>query len=340
MSSRVIRTVIRFIYVLFIILFIQDVKAQKTDKVFLLNGDILTGEIKSLNLAKLKYDMDGPGIIEIKWEMVKSIWSLREFEIVLQSGEVIVSKLDSVFFSNKSITVYDIVEIFPIKKRIIKRLSGNVNAGFNYNKSSEILEFNFSGGINYRIPKLELNLSTSSFITNTSDDSSLTKEQDVKFATIVYFGKKNLTGGGLEWQQNSELGIANRFLLNGYIGRVLIVDNHNRMIASSGLSLNREQSITSSDYTTNLELPLVVAYKRFFYSTPKQSIDARFSTYPSLSEWGRIRLEFSLNTSIEIFKDFIAGVTFYDKFDNRPPEGAASKNDFAVAFTLGFKFNN
>jgi hypothetical protein len=339
LTSSVIRKFAKYLPVLIFTFFILEVNGQKTDKVFLLNGDILTGEIKNLKLAKLKYDMDGPGIIEIKWEMVKSIRSERQFEIVLQSGEVLVSKLDSIFFSSHSIAVDNIVEIYPMRKKILKRISGNVNAGFNYNKSSEILEFNFSGGIVYRIPKLELSLTTNSFITNTSDTGSLTKEQDVKYTTIVYFGKKYLAGGGLEWQQNTELGIANRFSLNGFIGKVLILDNHNRMTASSGLSLNKEQSVTSTDYSTNVELPIILVYKRFFYNTPRQSIDTHFSTFPSFTEWGRIRLEFSLNTSIEIFKDFLVGVTFYDKFDNRPPEGAASKNDFAVAFTLGYKFN-
>ncbi len=42
--------------------------AQKTDKVSLKNGDIVTGEIKTLKFGKLRFDMTGPGIIEIKWE--------------------------------------------------------------------------------------------------------------------------------------------------------------------------------------------------------------------------------------------------------------------------------
>ena len=40
----------------------------------------------------------------------------------------------------------------------------------------------------------------------------------------------------------------------------------------------------------------------------------------------------------EIFKDFNVGLTFYDLYDNRPPEGAVSKNDFGVNTTLGYVF--
>src|SRR3954464_12335090 len=83
----------------FFLIFIASATAQKTDKVFLLNGDQLTGEIKSLNLAKLRVDIDGPGIIDIKWEKVKMIRSARIFEMVLQNGQVLLGTPDSLFFS-------------------------------------------------------------------------------------------------------------------------------------------------------------------------------------------------------------------------------------------------
>jgi hypothetical protein len=150
------------------------VHAQKTDKVFLLNGDQLTGEIKSLNLAKLRVDIDGPGIIDIKWEKVKMIRSNRVFEMVLQSGEVLLGQPDSLFFSSRQIEVDDIVEMYPIRKKILKRLNGNFSTGLSYTKSSDVFEFNFSGAINYRIPKLESSLTANSYITNKADDSLYT----------------------------------------------------------------------------------------------------------------------------------------------------------------------
>jgi len=37
--------------------------AQKTDKVYLKNGDVVTGEIRSMKLAKMSFDMNGPGLL-------------------------------------------------------------------------------------------------------------------------------------------------------------------------------------------------------------------------------------------------------------------------------------
>ena len=267
------------------------------------------------------------------------IRSARIFEMVLQNGQVLLGTPDSLFFSFNEIEVDDIVEMYPIRKRLLKRLNGNFSTGLSYTKSSDVFEFNFSGAINYRVPKLESSLTANSYINNKADDTLYTNEQDVKFTTIAYFGKFFLSGGAFEWQQNSELGLKNRFAVSGYYGKVLAVDNHNRLSTYTGLSANQEQSIQSSVYKSNLEVPLVVSYKRFFYSSPKQSIDANFNAFPSLSDWGRVRLEFSVATSTELFKNFNSGINFYYKYDNRPPEGAPSTNDFAINFNITYKFN-
>ena len=79
-------------------------------------------------------------------------------------------------------------------------------------------------------------------------------------------------------------------------------------------------------------------FKKFRYSSPKINIDAEYIIFPGLSDWGRIRMNFQLKTSIEVFKDCMVGFTFYDNFDNRPSSTAASKNDFGITFTVGYEF--
>jgi hypothetical protein len=82
----------------------------------------------------------------------------------------------------------------------------------------------------------------------------------------------------------------------------------------------------------------IIQYKRFRYTSPKISVDAQYVIYPGISDFGRVRMDFQLNTKIEIFKDFNVGLVFYDVFDSRPPAGAVSKNDFGINFTIGYEF--
>ncbi len=295
--------------------------SQKTDKVSLKNGDVLTGEITGLSLAILTYKMDGPGTIEIKWEEVTALKSDKIFEISLRNGLVVVGRVDSVFLATYHVTLDDIVDLAPIKSKFIRRLSGDIAIGFNFNKSSNALQFNLGSTVVYRIPKMELGIKLTSVLSNNKNDSSLSKKQDLILNMLNYFNNHYFIISQLGWQQNTELGLSNRFLLNGAAGKDLLVNNHNRLMAAGGLSLNMEESIESQAYVGKIDGLALLQYRRFYYSTPELLLNTSLVVYPGLTEWGRVRLEFNFSGSVEIVKDFSIGLTFYDNYDNRPPKG-------------------
>ena len=312
--------------------------AQKTDKVFLKNGDEITGEIKKLKYAKLSFDMTGPGVIEIKWEEIVDVVSDKTFKLTLRSGEVILTTFDSIFSNRSDLVLDDIVEIIQIMDKFLQRIEGDITLGFNYNKSNNSANFNFSNTITYRRPKTEVSFKFNSVLSKTKTDSILSKKQDASLNYYRDLKRSFVLFSNLGWEQNTELGLANRFLYKGGSGKILVNNNHQRLMTGIGLSYNVEQSTTNSDYNSNLESLITIQFKQFRYSTPKVSIDANFTILPGLSDWGRIRMDLQLNMRYEIFKDFNVGLTFYDLYDNRPPEGAVSKNDFGVNTTLGYVF--
>ena len=312
--------------------------SQKTDKVYLRNGDVITGEIKSMKLAKMSFDMDGPGTISIKYEHIVRFTSDKVFEVTFRWGTIVVSQIDSQFFVTYHATFDDIIEIVTIKGKFLQRLSGDLSIGFNYAKSNGIFQLTLGGQVTYKVPKRETGIKVNSVITSHNADVNFSKKQDATLSHMRDLHKKFYFGGDLGWQQNSELGLANRFLINGIVGIQGIADNHNRLLAATGLSLNTEQSSESNMHTTNLDALISIEYKRFFYSTPKFNLNTKLSAYPGLSEWGRVRVEYDLDFSFEIIKDFSVGLTFYENYDSRPPVGAVSKNDFGINFNLSYLF--
>jgi hypothetical protein len=189
--------------------------AQKTDKVYLRNGNMLTGEIKSMKFAKLLFDMDGPGKIDIKWEYIVKIESNKTLQITLWNGEVYVTTMDSLFSVVPFTTLNEIVEIVRIKDKFIKRLDGSVNLGFNYAKSSDNAQFTFSSTTTYRKPKTEVTLKLNSVLTHNSSDTMLSRKQDA--AIDLYRKLKNsfYVNSLFGWQQNSQLGLKSRFFFIG-----------------------------------------------------------------------------------------------------------------------------
>ena len=327
------------IFGLIILLMLSEIGlAQKTDKVTLRNGNMLTGEIKSMKFAKLLFDVDGPGKIDIKWEYIVKIESNKTLQITMRNGDVYVTTMDSLFSVAAYAMLDDIVEIVRIKDKFIKRLDGSVNLGFNYAKSSDNAQFTFSSTTTYRKPKKETTLKINSVLTHNSADTVVSRKQD---ATIDYYRKlKNswYANALFGWQQNSQLGLKSRFLLSGSGGKIIINSNQQRLLTGGGLAFNLEDRGDSTSYKSNLESLFMIQYKKFRYIFPKISIDAQYILYPSISNWGRVRMDLQVNTSYEFFKDFNVGLSFYDSYDNRPSSKAASSNDFGINFTIGYIF--
>ena len=311
--------------------------AQKTDKVFLKNGDVVTGEIISLKLAKLSFDMNGPGKISIKWEEIVQITSNKIFQVSLQDGSVLITKLDTFFFE-KHVILDDIVEIVQIKNKFLKRMEGDVNLGFNYTKSSDILQFNLNTSITYRQPKMEANLKLNNVLSKSSSDTITSKKQDATISGLRRLKQRYYLMSNLGWEENTQLGLVNRVLVSGVGGKIFLNDNQQRLLSGVGLSYNQEESSDTNIPKKNLEALIMVQFKKFRYSSPKINIDAEYMIFPGLTDWGRVRMNLQVNTSVELFKDFMVGLTFYDNFDNRPSSTAASKNDYGITFTIGYQF--
>ena len=325
-------------FLLFLTLLQLQSLAQKTDKVYLKNGDVTTGEIKSMKLAKLKFDMTGPGVIYIKWEEVIALQSDKTFEITLDNGSYFISRLDSIFLNEQKITLDQIVEIVTVRKSFIKRLEGDINIGLNYTRSNSILQFNFGSTTTYRKPKAEINLVLNHIISKTADTIS-SRKQDVTLGALKRISRRYYLMSNAGWEKNTQLGLENRFLLAGGAGKILMMDNHKRLLTGTGLTVNREKTDKSGSYNGNFEALALIQFKKFNYSFPKVSIDALYIIYPSLSDWGRIRMNLQINTSYEIFKDFLVGFTFYDNYDNRSSSSSGStNNDYGLTFTIGFTF--
>ena len=144
--------------------------------------------------------------------------------------------------------------------------------------------------------------------------------------------------GNIGWERNTQLGLVNRYLVAGGGGKIIFNDNRKRLITGAGLSYNREEFNDTAVFKGNLEGLVTIEFKKYQYSSPKISISSQYTLYPGLTDWGRVRMNFQVNTSLEVFKDFMVGFTFYDNFDNRPSTTAASKNDYGLTFSIGFEF--
>ena len=60
--------------------------AAKTDIVVLINGNAVTGEIKSLDFGSLRYSTDSMGTVNIDWEDIVNVTSNQDLQIEVIDG--------------------------------------------------------------------------------------------------------------------------------------------------------------------------------------------------------------------------------------------------------------
>jgi hypothetical protein len=154
---------------------------------------------------------------------------------------------------------------------------------------------------------------------------------------VRYFRQRSLRllQGG--FMRNEELGYDARTTVSAGMGHFLVHSNRAIFALGGGLSTSREVPV-DGDSTQELEALMVVRQSYFTYDTPKTNISTSFYLYPSLSQWGRARVELNSQLNREIVKDFTVGFTIYDSYDSNPPTEGARKNDVGLSLTIGWPF--
>jgi hypothetical protein len=340
---------VRFTFILIILtaLFAGNAFSQKIDTLVFDNGNVVTGELKWLELGIADYKTDAAGTIQIKWERVKFFKSHRMFDIRTESGA---RYFGSFQFGSEDYTVKivllndfielpiaQVVDIHVLNRNFWMRLDGSIDLGFQYTKASDVMQFNLRGQVEYYGERWSSNLDLNSIIT-TQTGKSQTRKQDLLY-TLRRFLKNNWNIYGITGvEQNTELGLDLRALLSLGTQKEMFRTRRNYLFGIGGLSVNQEWSNNYETRTSNLEVMAGVSFQKYKHITPKIDFSSFVLVYPSLTSWGRVRLNFEAKGRFEIISDLFVSITFYDNFDNQPATDGAAKNDWGVILSIGYSW--
>jgi hypothetical protein len=319
--------------------------AQKTDVVKLVNGDTLTCEIKLLDRGRLQVSTDHLGTVHIEWDKIVSITASRVFRVETSGGLRLLGQLATneplhldVLQETGTVSVDrpDVVFIAPIEGRFWRQLDGAFNLGLSYTQSSGVAQLNFSASATHRRANAQWTASASSYLT-AEDDGDDTSRHALDLNGVRYLGRRSLLllQGG--FMRNEELGYKLRATISAGAGQFLVHTNRAILVVGGGLSTSRELPM-DGDSTQELEALISARQSYFTYDTPKTNLSMAVALYPSLSHWGRVRVEINGQVNREIVKDFTVGFTIYDSYDSQPPSEGARKNDVGLSLTIGWTF--
>jgi putative salt-induced outer membrane protein YdiY len=321
--------------------------AERTDKITLLNGDIITGEIKELVRGRVRYKTDDMSTIFIEWIKIARITSVHRFEVEVQSGQKFFGMLHEPSKNGELVVGYgkivvtlsllDVVRITPIKATFWDRLEGYVDIGYSVTRADNKIEWSMSADLNHRTRKFLTRLDFSSFF-RSQDQSDDTNRHLVGLGINRFFGKKWLALGMSSWERNDELSLEHRAIVGGGFGRYAIQTNRTEFSIIVGSLFTNEKYVTDSEVTHSGEAFARFNYLFFKFQVPEMDIILQFALIPSFTSWGRVRTQSDVNIKIEIVKDFFLGFRGYHTYDTDPPAEDTVKDDYAITTTLGYKF--
>lgn len=322
--------------------------AQKTDKVVLMNGDHITGEIKRLDLDILQFKTSTMSIANIKWYQVSNLYAPdKSFQIELKDKTKLFGNLDStstpeLLIIKNEVGKYEVatdkvVTIYQVKQVFWSRFSGSVSAGVSYTKASDILQSNAAGSVSYTEEKYFGSLGFD-LIQTLQSDTLYTANNDVVLNINRMMVANQFTTVFLTAQENTELGIQLRTGIGAGYGIDLLHTNISRIRFIGAITGNREEALGEAATTINAEGLVKLDVKIFKYTDPEIYINAFANWYPSITVTGRHRIEAELQIRFELLNDFFLEFKVYNNFDNKPVSTSSSTSDYGLISRFTYTF--
>ena len=336
----------RSIFLTILLSFSFSVRAERTDVVYLKNGDRITGEVKSLLRAKLEFKTDHMGTVNIEWDDIREIVSDTGHAVELSNGQRFYGSLtksedqDMLMIDTEEgavgVSTGDVVGMYQSEAGFWNRLDLSARLGFSWDKGSAVGRYNIGLDAEYRHPDFITRAGFSTEVT-TQESRNDTNRANLNANHLVFKKNKRFVDYFGNLEKNDELGIDLRALLGAGYGWVPVRSNRNWFSLAAGLDVNHEIPRQGSA-ETNLEAVGMLSYEHYKYSSPERRFSVTLLVFPSLTDFGRVRADFKTDFRFEIIDDFFWVLDFYANYDTDPISVNASNSDYGVISSLAYKF--
>jgi putative salt-induced outer membrane protein YdiY len=329
---------------------------RKDDKLVLLNGDRLIGEIRELAQGELHFKTDYIlNEFHVDWAQIQELESQDIFRVALKDGrrltgtitkhtggEFIIAGAAGAIVA--SVTWSDVLTMTPVETSFWAQLTGQVNSGFSYTSGNSETQFSASGSLGYVADRYAFDLTGSSIFSGHSGDggSTSTSRNTVELLNEFPIAPRWFAGALAGLLNSDQQDLRLRTTAGAGVGRWLAPTEHVGVTVFGGLVYTHEQYLvsggsTSSDTQVADNLEAVTSLRFTFHRFKTADVESNATVYPSLSSIGRVRLSVAPTLNIEIARNLYWNFTLYENYDSRPPVNA-NKNDFGVTNSIGWKF--
>jgi hypothetical protein len=336
----------RFQYLILLVFLISGLGHVRADEVIFKNADRLTGEVKSLERGRLRFKTDATNTINIKWDEVAYLSSDQNMQVETDLGARHLGHL--VRSEKKFIIVVEtntgpiklnniqVVHMTPIEEKGVDRIDGEITAGYNFTKASEVSQLYLGVELDYRTENRIWSLDLDAAVTDSETNEANQRESlDLQYMRLMR--NRWQISGNVSVDRNDELGIDLRTSVGGG-GRILRQSDHSSVVLMVGLLATRENLAGSTSDEETIETYGTLTWDWFRYDEPEFDLSTTLQIIPNLTDTGRVRGELAIKLKWQMIDDVFWRLEFYDSYDSRSGVTGAEKNDFGVITLLGYDF--
>ncbi|MCF8715967.1 DUF481 domain-containing protein [Joostella atrarenae] len=339
-------TLLKLLLVFTVFISFQNTQAQTADTLALDNGDIIVGEIKEMKNGVLTIETDySDSDFTVKWIKVDRISSNQHYLVTLTNGVRLNTDLHTkagesgvvdLTDINQTVTVNieDIVYVKAVKTSFFSRLSASLSVGYNFTKSNNLSQFTVRSSLGYIADKWGFSGSYNS-VRSKQDDVDETNRTDANIGGKYFLKNDWFVALSGDFLSNDEQKLDLRTTIKAGVGKYIIHSNRVYFATGGGLALNNEKFSDDANTSRNsMEAYLGLELNMFDFDDI--SLYSNLTAYPSLTESGRVRTDFSLDLKYDLPYEFFVKVGFTHNFDSKPIEDAA-KVDYIFQTTFGWE---
>jgi hypothetical protein len=338
----------KLVSVVLFMFFATNLFAQN-DTLYSATGDVLVGEIKSLDKNVLTFDTDyADSDFKIEWKSVKGLISKTNVIVYTKSGERLVGYFSfdnndkrMVKLTNsgvgKNLLLNEIVEIETLSSGFWSRIYISLDAGYSFTSANNLSQLSITGRVKYDAENWRLGAGFNNVVTNQDEvDATTRNEANIDFTRDIL--GKSFGFLGMEFLENSEQMLDLRTTSKLGLGYYFIRTNGLFLQGSAGIA-NANEKFGGTDPKTENSFEGLGAIEFDAFDIGDFSFRAKVSAYPSFSNKGRVRVNSDISLKWDLPLDFYIKASFIHNYDNKPLVENVENSDYVFQTSIGWEWD-
>ncbi len=335
--------VLKTILILSFFFFLNQIFAQ-SDSLILNNGNVIIGEIKSMNKNVIVIETDySDSDFKIEWDGIAEIYTERVFLVNLVGGRRVTGRITTESATtirikgeedNEVVEKSSVIFLDEYGKDFLSNFYATIDVGFNLTKANNFTQFSVGATAGYLQEKWTLDMNFND-LHSTQDDVDPIARTGGGLQYRYLLPKKWFLFTGADLLSNTEQSLDLR--TTGKLGAGYYPIKSNIMYWSFAIGA----TINNEDYTPPLDSSNVLSYEGYIgteinlFNVNDFSLVSSVGVYPSFTQSGRTRVDYMINTKYDLPLDFYIGLNFTLNYDSQPV-AVGKEVDYVFGATFGW----